>query len=284
MPTLGGSGGSGGSGGVSYRWISLPGGGGTWWAPAPDSTGGYWWMPTSGGGYWYKAPAGHCQCHWVPLPGGGGAWWAATPDDPDGLWWWPDEGVWREAPPTQPSGSLPMAPPGIAPISQDILLYLDALLGGPLPAGPSGGTILFDMLASGLTTMQPMLDQATETMLIANAIVQFQGVNMAPFPRRNDPRYLLTGDVMLGCKLDGATVSSMAFAMNGENICEATRQGDTWKAQWNSRVRPDGDYFLTAHEVGPNHTLGKMVAKGYARIRNVPDRDAPCSADWIDGI
>lgn len=268
-----------GSGG-GYRWMAMPGGGGTWWAPAPDSPGGYWWLPGAGGGVWFKAVAGHCFCHWVPLPGGGGAWWAGSPSDPDGLWWWPDEGVWRAAAPTSPSGGAPSGPPGVAPIAQDLWTALDGLLSGD----PSGGAPVFDMLAAGAPALQTQLNQATDTYLIGNVIVQFQGVNNAPFPRRDDPRYLLTGDVQLGCQLDGASVPSLAFAMNGELICEAAGAGGAWKATWNTRTRPDGDYFLTAHEVGPNHTLGRMIAKGYAHIHNTPDRDAPCNEDWAGGI
>jgi hypothetical protein len=157
------------------------------------------------------------------------------------------------------------------------LIYLDDMLNGLLPGS---GTTIFDVLTGGGFPLQSSLDHATDTFLIGNVIVQFQGVNNAPFPRKGDPRYLLTGDVQLGCQLEGASVSSLAFAMNGEMICEASAAGDAWKATWNTRVRPDGDYFLTAHEVGPNHTLGRMVAKGYAHILNTPDRDAPCTEDW----
>jgi hypothetical protein len=245
-------------------------------------------MPRAGGGgYWYVPRRGQCVCYWIPLPGGGGYWWAATPSDPSGLWWWPDTNEWRAAPPTAPGGDRPLAEPGVAPSDMELILSIDRLTRGPLTAGPSGEAPIFDRLVRGAPGLQVTYGNATDTVLIANAILQlkgvhpFKGVNTAPFPRKADRRYLLTGKVQLGCALDGASVPTLGFAMNGKLICQATWNGQAWQASWDSQAMPDGEYFLTAHQIGAEQQLGRMVAKGYARVANAPVDDPACEADWI---
>lgn len=275
--------------GGGYYWIMLPGGGGGyWWLPSPDNPGGSWWISTGSGGYWWTPPAGHHGAIWIPLPDGDGHWFLPL-EDGAGCWWVPlpgGGGYWvyvildgsGRGGPLPPFGPLgPLTPTDI----QDLL---ERLLGSDSLAGAGGGNTLFDRLVSSSPPLRGRLDEALDTFLNVNVVILFKGVNRAPFPLKDDPRFLLRGQVELGCTMMGPTSGNVVFAFNGQPVCEGSWQSDGYRGGFDSRTIQDGDYFLTAHEKVEGRALGRMLAKGYARVKNSNVEEIPCDTMWNDGL
>jgi hypothetical protein len=264
------------------RWVRLPGGGGFWYYPTPTGGGVYWT-----GTRWERPAANGSGYHWITLPGGGGVWLWPSPDGHGCCIWVPDGnggGRWLWVLLEDGTGTPPAAPGGTIINLIDLGGLLDGLTAPTWTPGSGGGTgTVFDQLATVAPTLQPQLDQAIETILNVNVLMPFKGVNEAPFPKKDDPRYLLIGTVELRCALalEPATVSGVAYALNGKEIARTDRPLDTWKTEYDTRQMTDGDYFITAHEAAPGQAgLGKLLAKGYARIRNTVSSDAPCADQW----
>jgi hypothetical protein len=260
-------------------WIDLPGGGGTWICPWPGGDGFSTWNGTT----WVTAPSNGSGYYWLTLPGGGGMWVWPSPDGQGCCCWVPDghgggSWVWILY---EVGDGTPPPPPTILINIIDLGGLIDGLTSPTWNPGTSTGSAIFDQLSDSVPGLKEQLDQAIDTILNVNIIMPFAGVNNAPFPRKDDPRYLLIGTVQLHCNLEELPVSGVAYALNGEEICRTTSGGDTWRAEYDTHKMKDGEYFLTAHELGPNgQGLGKMLAKGYARIRNQDATEDPCADQW----
>lgn len=260
-------------------WITLPGGGGYWWYPWPNGGGASYWN----GSAWVSAPVNAGGYYWITLPGGGGTWVWPSPDGHGCCCWVPDGqggGSWVWIVYGAGDGTPP-APPTVIVNVYDFSGLIEGLTAPTWTPGTTTGSATFDQLAASVPAMQTQLEQAIDTILNVNIIMPFAGVNNAPFPRKDDPRYLLIGTVQLHCNLEDLPVAGVAYALNGEEICRTSTAGDTWQAEYDTHKMKDGEYFLTAHELGPNgQGLGKMLAKGYARIRNQDATADPCADQW----
>lgn len=264
-----------GGGGGGYYWLPGGNGGGSWWIAPVNGQPGYWVTPTPGpnglywvgGTWWYVSPTGHGCCCWVPLPGGGGYW----------VWIYPDGTTGVGAPPTMGPGALPGT-------SSDWLIVIDKLL--TLPTLTSDPASVFDRLAGQSPALADQVQQAVDTYLLVNVVIRraFAGENLAPFPRKADPRLLMTREIELKCPLLNDHVGGIAYALNGEQICSSTEASDEWVAHYDTRKIADGDYFLSAHELTPDGKLGRMLAKAYTHVRNQTVDDVPCEDQWNDGL
>lgn len=263
------------------RWLELPGGG-LWWYPWPGGGGSYW---DGVCGCWVAAPANQAGYYWIVRPGGGGTWLWPSPDGLGCCVWVPDgqgggRWVWISYGPG--AGAPPAAPTTIG--YGDLAGLIDALTSPTWTPGETTTAGAFDRISAGVPALKTQLEQAIDTILNVNIRINyFQGVNAAPFPRKDDPKYLLIGTVELRCALDGlpAGLPGVAYALNGKEICRTTSAGDAWNAEYDTHQTPDGEYFLTAHEAVPGQGLGKLLAKGYARIRNAGVSEDPCAEDPI---
>ncbi|MFN3432313.1 MAG: hypothetical protein ACK46X_20485, partial [Candidatus Sericytochromatia bacterium] len=263
------------------RWVRLPGGG-FWYYPTPTGGGAYW----TGTRWELPAPNGSGY-YWITLPGGGGVWMWPSPDGYGCCIWVPDGnggGRWVWVLFEDGTGTPPAAPGGTTINTIDLGGLIDGLTAPTwAPGAASGSGTAFDRLVAVTPSLQTQLNQAIETILNVNVLMPFKGVNAAPFPKKNDPRYLLIGTVELRCalELEPLHVTGVAYALNGQEICRTDRPLETWKAEYDTRQMKDGDYFITAHEAAPGQPgLGKLLAKGYARIRNQVSSDDPCADQW----
>jgi hypothetical protein len=262
-------------------WITLPGGGGTWWYPWPDGGGGSYWSPTCS--CWQTAGGNGFGYYWIELPGGGGGTWIWPDPAGHGCCCWVPDGhgggswVWVYY---EPGTTTPPPPPTYIVNIIDLGGMIDGLTAPTWNPGTSTTAPIFDTMMAQMPLLKTQLDQAIDTILNVNVLMPFEGVNMAPFPRKNDPRYLLIGTVDLRCTMPDMPVNGgVAYALNGQEICRASSPTESWQAEYDTRQMKDGEYFLTAHEFGPNgQGLGKMLAKGYARIRNT-STDDPCNEE-----
>ncbi|HEY9857476.1 MAG TPA: hypothetical protein V6D05_17155 [Stenomitos sp.] len=151
------------------------------------------------------------------------------------------------------------------------------------PAGDATTPPVFDQIVAQNPSLDNHLQKAVDTYLLINVRVQAMGQNLAPFPGRDATRHLLIGKVELTCTAAGSNSKGIVFTLNGQTVATTSAEAEGWRGVLDTRPCPDGDYLLTAHEIGADGNPGVTLVKSFVRILNQPATHSPCETKWRDG-